>query len=174
MPHGAQRLGPGPVGGEAGEVLCILGPGDGGGPVLFSQHPGGLASARDTSRAGAAGSLRVGIDLPSAIGVGSGIERGLHQVLPGHAMGPAPLQYPLRGAFPPADPEVDLMLPQRTQERMPGAEFVNLANDQPDHMVHLRIRSIDHLAGCVVHITNGECKAQRPPARRLQGALIPA
>ena len=51
---------------------------------------------------------------------------------------------------------------------MERAEFVKLAKDQPDHMLDLLVRIIDHLASCVVDIANGQCEAEGPAAGLLQ------
>jgi hypothetical protein len=56
---------------------------------------------------------------------------------------------------------------------MQRAEFGKLANDPPDHVVALRVRSIAHLPGRMVAISTGPREAERTPAGLLQGALRP-
>jgi hypothetical protein len=165
MTHRAHRLGTGSLGGEAGEMRCRLRPGARGRHMVFSQHMRGGTWASHPPRTGAAGVLFAGIDLASALGGGAGIHRGLQQVLPRHALGPAPLQGPLGGALPHADPEWNVLLHQRAHERMPRAKVVTCAKEQPDHMLALFIRIVAHLAGRVVDIANGE-GAQRSAPRR--------
>ena len=59
--------------------------------MLFEEGMGGVAWARDPPRTRAAGVLCAGINLASAIRLGSGIERVLQHILQGHAVGPTPL-----------------------------------------------------------------------------------
>jgi hypothetical protein len=83
----------------------------------------------------------------SAIGVGSGLDRGLHHGVQRHAMGPAPLQCPLDGAFPQANPALDVVRHQRAQERMQRAKVLKLAKDRPHHLLDLFVRIIPYPAG---------------------------
>jgi hypothetical protein len=133
----------------------------------------GLAWVRDTPRTGAAGLLCARVDRASAIGVGAGIHGVLQPVWQGHPIGPAPRQPPSGGAFPRANPERNVLPDERAQERVPRAAFVKFAKDQPDDMLHLGIRLIDHLARGVMDTPDGEREAQCPPACFLPGALTP-
>jgi hypothetical protein len=153
-------------------MLFILRPGDVGGNLVLKHHMVGSACASDTPCTGAPGLLLPGIYLASAIRVGAGIDRVLQQVLQGHTIGPAPLQRPFGGAFPHANPELNVVLYQIAQERMPRAKVLTLAKDQPDHLLDLFVRIIDDIAGRVVDIPHRQREAQCPPARFLPGALI--
>ena len=164
MSYRAQRFGTSPVGGSAGAVLFILRPGDVRWNVLLSHRLGGVAGAHHTPRTGAARLLCTGIDLTSSIGVCARIQRVLEHIVQGHAIGPAPLERPFGGAFPHADPELDVVLHQRAQEGMPRAELLKLAKDQPDHVLDLGIGIIDHRAGGIVEIANGQRERGAPGA----------
>ena len=131
MTHGAKCFRPGQVGGQASAILFILRPGEVGRHMRVSQPMVGLAWASDTPCSGAAGLLLAGIDLTSAIGVGSGRDRVLQHVLPGHTIGPSPLQRSLSRAFPQANSELAAVPHQIAQARMQRAEFVKLAKDEP-------------------------------------------
>jgi hypothetical protein len=131
-----------------------------------------LARTGDAPGTGAARLLSPCLHLAPSIGVCTGIQRVLQQGWQRHAIGPAPLQRPLGGTVPQADPELHVVLHEIAQERMPRAELITLAKDQPHHVLDLFVRIIDHLASSVVDIPNGERAAERTPARLLQGALI--
>jgi hypothetical protein len=131
-----------------------------------------VARAGDAPGTGAARLRSTRIHLAPSIGVRPGLQRVFQQGLQRHALGPAPLQRPLGGTFPQADPALNVVWHDIAQERMQRAELVTLAKDQPHHVLDLFVRIIDHLASSVVDIPTGEREAQRPPARLLQGALL--
>jgi hypothetical protein len=62
---------------------------------------------------------------------------------------------------------------QRAQERMQRPKVLNLTQDQRPHGLDVCARVIPDPAGRGVDIPHGQREAQRPPARLLQGTLLP-
>src|SRR5262245_22581633 len=98
-----------------------------------------LATAGEAARGRAARGLVAGIHRPPSVGLCPGIERGLQEVLPGHAVGPAPLEGPRRRPLSHADPELARVWYEIAQQGRQGAECVKLAADQPPDVLPWRI-----------------------------------
>ena len=80
--------------------------------MLFQQYMVILGRACHSARTRVPRLLFAGIHLAPPISVSAGIEWGLHHVVQGHAVGPAPDQRPLDRAFPEADPQLNIVLYQ--------------------------------------------------------------
>jgi hypothetical protein len=110
MPDRPKTLSTGTVGRSAGQIPFILRPRDVGRHMLFQQHMVILGRACHSARTRVPRLLFAGIHLAPPIGISASIERVLHHVLQGHAVGPAPGQRALDRAFPEADPKLNIVL----------------------------------------------------------------
>jgi hypothetical protein len=136
-------------------------------PPLRIGHPAatGARASRD---------LPAPIDLAATVGVSTGIDRVLQQILQLRSVGRAPLQLPFAKPFAHPDAEPDVVLDQITQERVQGAELLELTKDEPHHLLDLLVRIEGHLPRRSPDVAGRDGEGELAPAGLAEPSLLHA
>lgn len=146
FPGRAHRLRPCPVGRKALEVSLVLLPGDVRRQAVLDEDVPRLRWGHRAPGGRTTGFLLAGIDSATTVSVGSGVDRVFEQVLQRHPVGAAPFELALCLPLADSDAELDAVLDQVGKHGVQGSEFLELAEDEPNHPLDFLVRIEGHLA----------------------------
>jgi hypothetical protein len=174
MAHGANGIGPIPVGLYTRPMLFVWRPGHISRHGIRQQHMAIRAPLRSPTRTGSPGRFATRGDLAAPIDRSAGLPRGVAHVLPGHAVGPSPCQRPLGRPLPQAHAQCEVGLDQLPPQGMARAEVSTLPQDEAPHLLDLLVWLDAQRAVCSPDIAEGQRETQGTPTGCRECALRPA
>src|SRR5262249_37575726 len=125
---------------QAPAVALVLLPGQVRWVVVAQEHKTIFRLAMDTTRASLAGHVAARIDGPSTPGVDACIRWTTQQLPQRFTLRLVPLQVPALRSAHGAERQLNLLLPQETQQAADAAAGGELVQDQANHLPHLLVR----------------------------------